>query len=438
MLTIQNKLAGYTDDVVALLKDTALSAEPFVRAGEVIRKTELLVPVIGAFSAGKSSLINGFLREDILAVGLTPETELATEIRYGTQPHLLAIRADGSSERMELADMSSLKSRVGEFSYLQLYLNNPHLQQFSDLVLVDMPGFDSSLENHNKAIARYLPRGVHFIVVTNIEDGNITRSMLRQLGEMETYGHNFTYVLNKINLRTDDDINKVAELVAEQIQQPVIRIGWDRHDRMREILCALQPESIFRDLFVDQLKDLTHTLLSQIGLAVTALNKDQKKNEQMRTDMEKAIRNLLEKRDDLISKLQTQTLDRVVADCLSKVEIELESAGEELITAGVSGNQLAFSRIVTDIVRATLTHVIKQKLSAISQSVVTELSESIRDLSQSLGDFTQEPDWLEQMVKQINRGLEKTGEMFSLDSTSKCNTLHLFILVLPCRFPIII
>lgn len=32
------------------------------------------------------------------------------------------------------------------------------------------------LENHNGAIAYYLPRGVHFVVLTSIEEGNITQS----------------------------------------------------------------------------------------------------------------------------------------------------------------------------------------------------------------------------------------------------------------------
>ena len=49
-----------------------------------IKKQELLVPVIGNFSAGKSSLINEFLGEKSLSVAITPETSIATELRYST------------------------------------------------------------------------------------------------------------------------------------------------------------------------------------------------------------------------------------------------------------------------------------------------------------------------------------------------------------------
>ena len=48
---------------------------------EKINNTELIVPVVGGFSAGKSTLINQFLGENILSTALTPETALATDIK---------------------------------------------------------------------------------------------------------------------------------------------------------------------------------------------------------------------------------------------------------------------------------------------------------------------------------------------------------------------
>ncbi len=62
------------------------------------------------------------------------------------------------------------------------------LRGIAPLVLVDMPGCGSSLGNHNKTIAFYLPRGVYFMMVTSIEDGNLTQSMIRRLDEVKTLG----------------------------------------------------------------------------------------------------------------------------------------------------------------------------------------------------------------------------------------------------------
>jgi len=413
MLNIQKTLGNYTQDVVNLVKDTPLSEESFERAGAEIRATELLVPIIGAFSAGKSSLINAFLQQDILAVGLTPETELATEIRYGPDPHLLALRKDGGQERIAVDDISSIKARAGEFTHLQLYLDNPNLRNFSDLILVDMPGFDSSLENHNKAIFHYLPRGAHFIVVTDVEEGNITRSMLRQLDELNTYGRSFSYIINKTNLRADEEVEQVAALIEDQIEQAVTRIGHDGHAQMSNILSTLEPERIFKQKFISHLQDITQALLSQIGVALAALERDQTENERAQMELEQGIRRLLEKRDDLISKLRNQKLGRIVERCLDELESALESAREELVSAGLSGNQQGFSRIASDIIRATLTRVVNEEMSTLSHSVVSELSEAIKDLGDSIGEFALDENWLEEMTGRINRGLEKTGGMLN-------------------------
>lgn len=70
-----------------------------------ITSTELLIPVIGGFSAGKSSLLNSFLQEEILSVAVTPETALATELHYSTQEYIEAITPSGQSVRFEKSQM---------------------------------------------------------------------------------------------------------------------------------------------------------------------------------------------------------------------------------------------------------------------------------------------------------------------------------------------
>ncbi|WP_163555994.1 dynamin family protein [Helicobacter suis] len=60
-----------------------------------IENQELLIPVIGGFSAGKSSLLNAFLGKDVLGVAITPETAIATELRYSTNERVEAVIGGG-------------------------------------------------------------------------------------------------------------------------------------------------------------------------------------------------------------------------------------------------------------------------------------------------------------------------------------------------------
>lgn len=416
MLKTQNLYLNYLETVERLIVETPLSVDELGQLKEDVRRTELLIPVIGAFSAGKSSLINAFLGEDVLGVGLTPETELATELRYSSDPHLLALRPDGSSERLGVSALSTLKSRADEFTHVQLYLDNPQLKALPSLVLVDMPGFGSSLANHNKAIAYYLPRGVHFIVVTSVEDGNITQSMLRQLDDLQTYGRDFTFLLNKVNLRSDEQVKAVAELVDDQIRsnfvdsRPVIAVGLDGDLRLKEVLARLQPEQVLRQVFEDRLKDLTHSLLSQINLALTSLKKDQTENQHALSELAKGIRQIELKRDDMLEDLRDHQLDRTVDRCLKAVERELENVESELVSAGLAGNQEAFSRIVSEVVRSSMTRSIRDQMETLSRSVVADFAQAIGDLGKSMGQFNNEQNWLGQFTDQINRSLQKTSE----------------------------
>lgn len=416
MLITQDIYLNYLEAVERLIVETPLPVDELGQLKEDLRHTELLIPVIGAFSAGKSSLINAFIGEDVLGVGLTPETELATELRYSSDPHLLALRPDGSSERLNVSALSTLKSRADEFTHVQLYLDNPQLKALPSLVLVDMPGFGSSLANHNKAIGYYLPRGVHFIVVTSVEDGNITQSMLRQLDDLQTYGRDFSFLLNKINLRSDEQVQAVSDLVDDQIRsnfvtsRPLVTVGLDGDQRLKEVLARLQPEQMVRQIFEDRLKDLTHSLLSQINLALNSLKKDQAENQYALSELAKGIRQIERKRDDVLEDLRDQQLDRTVDRCLKTVGRELEGVESELVSAGLAGNQEAFSRIVSEVVRSSMTRSVKDQMDTLGRSVVADFAQAVGDLGKSMGQFNNEQNWLGQLTERINSSLQKTGE----------------------------
>ena len=115
MLQSQKEFATYLKKMQELLNDQAFSFDQSLLPK--VMETELVVPVIGAFSAGKSSLLNALMGNEILPVGIAPETELATELRYSSESYLLAIKPDGVQERLPVEALSSINCRSSEFSH---------------------------------------------------------------------------------------------------------------------------------------------------------------------------------------------------------------------------------------------------------------------------------------------------------------------------------
>ena len=161
----------YTNIVDEIIK-IALNVECPNEKAETLKKTikdyELLVPVVGEFSAGKSTFLNSFIGRNILSVSINPETAVATELRYSPEEYAEVIIDKGESfdcKRISIEDAAKVEK---DWRCVRLYLNAENLKKIEPLVMVDMPGFDSPRDDHNRAIASYLNRGVHYFVLTSV------------------------------------------------------------------------------------------------------------------------------------------------------------------------------------------------------------------------------------------------------------------------------
>lgn len=415
MLVSQKKFATYLKKMQELLNDQEFIFDQTLLPK--VMETELVVPVIGAFSAGKSSLLNALINNEVLPVGIAPETELATELRYSSEPYLLAIRPDGSQERLEVEALSSINRRSNEFTHLRLYLNSEALRGIAPLVLVDMPGFGSSLENHNKAISYYLPRAVHFVVLTSIEDGNITQSMLRKLDELKTYNTDFTFLLSKCNLRAADQVDEVLAYINDQLSvyfgqhHTAVAVGNRGGDELAQALMSLQPEVMFSNLFIDALKDQNFDLQAQINLALSMLKKDKAASEETARSLEHALTKIVEQRKDVESDLKERYSGKILDKCLRNVDKALNDSLEEL--ASLSKNQHALSGTISDIIRNSLACTIKSELQDVSDSMVDRIASDLITTSNHMSELDINNNWSEELTAKVKFSLERTTEMLS-------------------------
>lgn len=425
MLESQKEFATYLKKMQELLNGQEFSFDHTLL--QKVIETELVVPVIGAFSAGKSSLLNSLIGSDVLPVGIAPETELATELRYSSEPHLLAIRPDGMQERLPVEALSSINRRSSEFSHLRLYLDSEALKTIAPLVLVDMPGFGSSLENHNKAISYYLPRGVHFIVLTSVEDGNITQSMLRKLDELKTYDTEFTFLISKCDLRATNQVEEVQSYIDDQLgvyfgaHYRSIALGNQGGSELAHALTTLQPDALFSRLFLDILKEQNFEVLAQINLALSMLKKDKAESKQTALSLGQALVQLQEQRKEVESDLKDRYSGKMLDRSLRGLDNALNESLEELVTLSSNKNPHALSNTLSDIIRNSLATTIKSEVQDISTSMVYRIASNLSSTSSQMAMLDISGSWSEELSNKVKLSLERTTEILSDWSTRLSN-----------------
>jgi len=414
-LSNKTKYLKFISSLEELLIDTGFTPLYLDILNEEIANTELLIPIIGEFSAGKSSLLNDFLGESVLPVGLTPETELATELRYGKESYIVAELVEGGSEKFAIDDFETIKHRAEDFSHLKAYINNEHLKNIEPLVLVDMPGFGANIANHSKAINFYIPRGVFFIVLSSVEEGGLTQSMIRRLSELDNLERDFTVIVSKSNLRSTSEVAEIVDYISEQLalnfdnNQKVVSIGNLQTKELSETINRINSQTILDNLFLPQLKNSIHEIIDNITISKNVKNNNQDLNEHTIRELARSIHNIENKRESVISSLNSEYSNSVVNNCIDYVGKLLEQSQEELGSYLAKNNTDLLNSTILEIIREGLSYKLKSELQAVSNKVVMEFENELKSLNASMSDFGMNTHWADEITERMKDALEKTG-----------------------------
>ncbi len=273
VLRTQTNFVEFLEQVLEVLKEVEIDKTECSILLASVQKQQLVIPVVGNFSAGKSTLLNRFLEKSVLPTGITPETSLATELHYSANERIEAFsNNDEKAESFELNEQSFevIKENAAEYySYLKVYLNNEALKNSAPLVFVDMPGFDSPISSHTHAILEYLERGVHFVILASVEEGALTKRMVRELKNLLEFDKGLSFILSKTNLRTPSQVEEVSHYIEEQLQDHLdlttrlIRSDKD-NNALLEVADKIDAEKLFSALYLKRLKFLNSQLQNSL------------------------------------------------------------------------------------------------------------------------------------------------------------------------------
>ena len=208
-----------------LLLETALlqiSGEKNDLLKELNNSGSIKVPVVGDFSSGKSSLLNCFIgRTDLLPVDITPETAVAYELCYGINEHVELYREGIKIEERPVDDIKQLSTRPGDIA--KVYINSVKIKEleFKDITLVDMPGIDSGIKEHNDAILNYINKGTVFVLCVDCAGGSLRQSTIAFMSELAKYNLCPAVIVTKSDKKPAGMVDEIVEYISFQSRKVI-------------------------------------------------------------------------------------------------------------------------------------------------------------------------------------------------------------------------
>jgi len=402
-------------NIVGISGDTAEEINTLENSANL---QQLVVPVVGAFSSGKSTMINRLLGTNTLPVDITPETSLAAELHYSTENFIEAVKDNGKIDRYGITEIKTLTENANKYQYARIHLNNERLLEIEPLVLVDMPGFNSPLDLHNKAIMAYLDKGCYYIVLSDVEEGTITKSLERRLREIEGYGREFSFFLSKANLRPKETVDKLVSHFQGQItdmfgnKAPVVPFG-NSADEILKCLKNIDINKVFLKIYRGWLLDICGDIITKINLQISASKKDAETIRLAVKEMENGIEKLHKKADSDLDDMKRRYSVSLVNDMVADVGSALESSIEELTAIAIAGNKDELNRRLNEIVRVAMTSSIQEKLGDITRQISVDFSESLQDLDRVMKNLEIDDNYLVNITGKVETTLTMLSGLIS-------------------------
>ncbi|WP_296870187.1 dynamin family protein [Tibeticola sp.] len=290
------------------------------------------VPLVGAFSAGKSSLVNAVLGQPLLSAQVTPETTVPAEVSYGTTESLMGRTADGrrvalTRERIEANELSEF----ADGGVLELVVTAPNLATLPHIQLVDMPGWDSNISAHAMAVDRYAPRALAYGVVVSASEGTLHRSIRDALLSLKTLSKPVFVVISKTEQKTPEDVEAVAKVVASEVEQalgsaPFMIVKTSARKRqVAELLQALaylenESQNLFAQFVGRPFQEQLQSLIAHINILANADDLDGERIQAERAQLQAAMETYRQKVAQ-----EAQRLDAQIPLVLRHYEQDLEN-----------------------------------------------------------------------------------------------------------------
>lgn len=342
-------------------------------------------PVIGNFSTGKSSMINAVLEKDLLSIDITPETAIPTEIYYGENKVLHYYGENVTEYNIEDLPLKGLNVRNTDL--VKIEYDCPFFKKIPSVKLVDLPGFDTSIELHNKAIDQYLPNSLAYLLVVSSDEPVLKDSIADLLRELSLFHVPVYIVITKSNRLSNEELcdckklleNAVKDILkADEVKCACVEsVGDISVEEVKGFLLEIQQqtERIFtkkyQELLRKNAKYVEVYLLDRMEKKDLSTSELEHEKEKLENDMNEIMHHINREMDAF----ELQLEDCIVA-VKKKIVEEMEGAVDILSVQIRNGNDT--SDRINSIVRNAVAFSVKAEFEPRLQKYLDNITEAIQ------------------------------------------------------------
>ncbi len=405
----------------ALAEKYEISTEKLEQVIAEIDDFKVTVPLIGGFSTGKSSILNTLFGMNLLSTNITPETAVPTEITYGKDSVVYC--TENGETIGSVKDVHTNTLLADQVNLVKVTLNNDFLERIPTVKLVDMPGFDSGCEIHNRAIDAYLPNSLAYIVVISADEGTVRESVLNFLNELKLNDMDVYIVITKSDKvmpeELDDVVDHVRGIVEQKMQLQNVKIAvtsadMEEADELKEFLLELQSNSdrIFQRTFSQKLCAQLTNIRSYL---VKQLSRRDMNAQQLADDKELLESQIADLQRDIED--EKERFEQQAGNCISaiqqKVASDLRGNSSTLVNLLIQGNSIQDK--VNFIVRNAVTVEINKQL----EPKIRRYVENVSDIMQSTAFQTDaNSPLLDQAIIEENEQMRSTLQSIVAPATT--------------------
>ena len=359
------------------------------------------IPLVGVFSAGKSSLLNAFSeRPGMLPVDTTPETAVAYELYYAPIETVELYREGKQIESRPLTEIKQLSTKPGDIAKVYCKSNKIKELEMRGVILVDMPGIGSGIERHDAAIANYISRGNAFILIVDADQGSLRGSSLAFLNELGHYNMYPAVLVSKTDKKASEEVKDIVEYIKYQMSKTgngnpyistVCSVNND-FDGLSSYLSQIDSEKMLSTILGDKLKHIIKSVIDQLKIRVQLRTKDIENVDEIIKNIEEEINNV---KTDLTSDTgSADSPEKSTQDILDNVQMALEAKATDIAQMIVDKEDKEnIKATIISIVRTEVISSFKEESEQYSTALGSAIQESIKDIAtieidgDVMGDF---------------------------------------------------